>query len=95
MFRRGDESLTCELALDDAGEYYELRTSGANGVHSGDSPVTRARHPIEGFGARSSTPAHSVERFSSVAKAFERQSGIEGRLIEEGWTLESHECILT
>ena len=63
--------MTCELALDDEGEYYELRTLAPFSDSTG------------------------IERFSSVAKAFERQSEIEARLIAEGWTLESHECVLT
>lgn len=43
----------------------------------------------------STRPAsRSVEHFSDVSAAFERQSAFEGALVEDGWTLELYESVL-
>jgi hypothetical protein len=36
-----------------------------------------------------------VERFAQVTEAFQRQCAVESALIRDGWSLESHESILT
>jgi hypothetical protein len=71
-FRRGDETLICELALEHDDEFYEIRTT----------PPLADGHK-------------NPEKFPSVTKAFRRQSEIEARLVDAGWTLEAHESILT